>query len=161
VDLKLELSVPSFVDSVFYEMVGLNGQLIKGVGARRVNGPAFLYSQLVDSLMAGTSYFRARIQLKNGQTVYTGIIAVLSSGPRYLLLYPTPANRATGINFLYKQGTPAGTQIRIFDLYGRLVKIEDSGSGTINIEKFASGIYIYRLITPDQRTLETGKLIVR
>ena len=73
-NLSLELSIASYVDSIYFENVSQSGQLIKTWGAAKASNNQLLYTHLVpDPLPRGTIYIRARIKLKSGAIFYTDI----------------------------------------------------------------------------------------
>lgn len=160
VNLKLELSAPGYVDSLYFEILSASGQLLRSAGGAKANAGISLYEQLVDSLLKGTNYFRVKIKLKNGQVVYTEVISILISGKQLIVLYPNPVNRNAGLNYIFQQGLPAGTELRIYDISGRLLKVESALAGTINVAKFPAGLYIYKVTTVEKNVLETGKILV-
>jgi Subtilase family len=160
-DLVLELSIASYADSVNFENVTANGQLLRSYGSAAVTASNRIYHQLVNTLTAGTTYLRARIKLKSGQTVFSEIIAVLTSGKQYILFYPNPARRNGELKYMLQQGIPTDSRLRIFDISGRLLKYYNEMPNTINIDGLAPGLFIYQLFNSSGVLLETGKLVVQ
>lgn len=160
-DLVLELGIAAYADTVFFEQVSGTGQLKQAFAGIKVIGNNRIYHQLVNELPGGTTYWRARIKLKNGQLVYTEIISILTSGKRMLLFYPNPANRNEPLNHVLQQGIPTDSYLQLFDISGRLLKEYASIPVTINLSALPSGVLIYKLVSIDNKVLETGKLVVR
>lgn len=160
VKLILELSVTTYVDSVFFESVSASGQLLQTYGGSRVTNGVFIYNQFVDAMPPGIIYARARIKLKSGLSVYSDIISILTSGDRIIVFYPNPASRYTPIRTVFKQGLPLDAGIRFFDISGRLLKSYSSLSGPIDISSFPVGIIIYKVVDGNGGYLDSGKIMV-
>lgn len=158
--LVLELSSPSYVDSVFFEQLSLSGQLLRVVGSSQVNSNA-IYEQLVTDLPACTTYWRVRLKMKSGAVVYTETIEVLTSGKRFILFYPNPVKRNTALHYMLQQGIPVDSKLLFFDVAGRLVKSYTSIPDNIDLSSFAAGLIIYKLYSSNGRLLETGKLVLQ
>ena len=159
-NLLLELSVTSYVDSIFFEKVTASGQLLQTYGSAKAGGGTLVYSQLVDDISGGITYLRARIKLKNGATVYTDIITVLTSGQKTIWFYPNPAVKNTVLSYVLRQGTPTSSKLQFFDATGRLLKNYGSMPDKIDLSGFAAGLVIYKLLDEDSNVLETGKLVI-
>lgn len=160
-NLVLEISAAIYADSVFFEKVSAFGQLLQTYGSAKVISNNLVYSQLVNAVPAGFTYLRGRIKIKSGAIVYTDIIPVLTSGKRYVWFYPNPANRKMPLKYVLQQGVPPGSQLQLFDTYGRLLKSFSSLPDKIDISKIPLGVTIYKLVNSENRTLETGKLIIK
>ena len=161
VKLILELSTISYADSIFFEQVTAAGQIKKIYGSAKVNTSNFVYDHLVNELTGGVTYVRARIKLKNGATVFTDIVPILTSGKNNIWFYPNPVTKNNTIKYILKQGVPADSPLQLFDIYGRLIRNYASLPKEINISNLPSGIVIYRLLDDNNKTLETGKLIIQ
>jgi hypothetical protein len=159
-ELILELSSPNHTDSVFFEQVTVNGQQLQAYGGLKVNGNT-LYNQLINEVPAGTSYWRARIKLKNGSIVFTEIISVLTTGKKYILFYPNPVDRNSSLMFLLQQNLPTDSKLQLFDITGRLIKSYSEIPNTIQMQNFAPGVLIYKLSKNDNQLLEIGKLVIK
>jgi hypothetical protein len=160
-DLVLELSIASYVDSIFYEKVTASGQTQEVYGVVKVVNNDRIYHQLVNTPPPGTTYMRARIKLKSGATVYTDIINVITSGNKYLLFYPNPVGRNGQLSYALQQGVPTGSHLSLFDVNGRLLKKYAFIPDKIDVAGFAPGMYIYQLFSIDNTVLETGKLVIQ
>ncbi len=158
-ELRLELSAPAYADSIFFEQVTAGGGLLKSAGTLKTN-MASLYTQLVNDIPQGTTYWRAKIKLKSGAFVYTEIIPVISSGSRQILFYPNPAVRSTPLSWIIRQGTPSSSRLQLFDGTGRLVADFAELPVAINLTHLPAGFFIYKLLSRDGLVLETGKLIL-
>ncbi|MCW3090641.1 MAG: C-terminal target protein [Ferruginibacter sp.] len=159
-NLLLELSIATYADSVFFEKVTATGQLLQIYGGAPVSKNTLIYTLLVNEVSSGITYLRGRIKLKNGSVVYTDIIPVLTSGKNSIVFYPNPAKRNSSLHYVLQQGIPAGSQLQLFDVSGRLLKSFSSLPDNIDISAFAPGVLIYRLLGIDNQLLETGKVII-
>ncbi len=159
-DLVLELSAPGFVDSVFFERVTPQGQLLQTYGGVKVTNNNSQYTQFANNLIRGITYFRGKIKLKNGAIVYTDIISLLTSGRQNIVFYPNPASRRGILKYVLMQGIPADNRIQFFDITGRMIRNFSSLPTTIDISNFPTGMLIYKLFRADNKPLETGKLII-
>ena len=159
-NLILELSAPVFVDSIFFERVSQSGMLLQTYGGIQVANNNLQYTQFVDNLQRGVTYFRAKIKLKSGAVVYTEIISLLTSGLDNILFYPNPAKKSAPLNYVLKQGIPADSRFQLFDITGRLLKDYPFLPTTIDISNLPTGIIIYKLLGNNDRALATGKLVI-
>ena len=159
-NLILELSAPAFVDSIFFERVTSQGALLQTYGGIKLINNDPLYTQFVNNLARGITYFRAKIKLRNGAIVYTDIISLLTSGKQNIIFYPNPVSKKGMLNYVLMQGIPADNRIQFFDITGRLIRNFSSLPTTIDISKFPTGIVIYKLFGANNKPLETGKLVI-
>jgi len=159
-NLVLDLSITSYVDSILFEQVTSTGQWLQTWGRKSVTNSSRIYQYLINEVPAGTSYWRARIKLKSGAILNTEIINVLTSGKKYILFYPNPVNRNSNLNYILQQGISPGNQLQLFDIYGRLLKNFSYVPDKIDISTFARGIIIYKLIS-NNNILETGKFVIQ
>jgi hypothetical protein len=160
-DLVLELSVATYVDSIFFEEVSAAGKLLQTYGSTKVINNNLIYNQLVDGVPSGVTYLRGRMKIKGGATVYTDIISVLTSGKKHVLFYPNPARRNMPLKYVLQQGLPTAIELQLFDEFGRLLKSFSSMPDELDISAFAPGLVIYKLMDSENRALETGKLIIK
>ena len=159
-NLILELSAAAFVDSIFFEQVTAQGQLLQTYAAVKQVNINPLHDQFVNNLTRGITYFRSKIKLKNGAIVYTDIISVLTSGKQNIVFYPNPVSKTGTLNYVLMQGIPADNAIQFFDIRGRLVRNFSSLPTNIDISTFPTGLIIYKLFGSNGKPLETGKLII-
>ena len=160
-NLVLDLSTNRYVDSIYFEVVNSAGVLLKTVGGQRAGNTSLVYTQLVSNLSRGTSYFRARIRLSSGQEVFTNIISVTSSGNQQILFFPNPVSKNTNLQYVLQQGVPGDCSLWFYDVTGRLIKSYPSIPATINTSFLPKGLIIYKLIYPDGKLAETGKVLVQ
>lgn len=161
VNLILELSIAAYVDSVYFESVTAQGQLLQTYGGTKVNSATLIYTRFVNNLATGTTYFRCKIKLKSGVVVYTNIVDILTSGKKKIVFYPNPASRSQPLQFVLQQGLTSSTILQLFDVTGQLVKSYTSLSGSIAISNLSSGLLIYKLVSTESKVLETGKIIIQ
>lgn len=155
--LLLELSVQDHADSIFFEKVSGTGQILIPYPGIKANS-SLSYQHLVTGLNSGTSYFRARIRLKNGTSIYTDIISVSTSGQKKILFYPNPANRKMPLNYILEQGFTDG-RLQFFDMSGRLLLDLESLTDTIDLSAIPAGILFYRLMD-NGKVVESGKIMI-
>jgi hypothetical protein len=160
-NLQLELSAANYADSIFFEKVSATGQLLQTYGSAKAINSNLIYSQLVNEVPSGITYLRGRIKLKSGTIVYTDIIPVLTSGKKNILFYPNPAKRNMPLMYMLQQGIPADSQLQLYDVHGRLLKSFKSMPDKIDVSAFAPGMIIYKLLNSDNKTIETGKVVVQ
>jgi hypothetical protein len=159
-NLILELSVAGYVDSIFFEKLTAFGQFEKSYGSVKATGNSLIYTQLVNGLDNGITYFRAKLLLKSGAIVYTDIISVLTSGKQKIIFYPNPVSKATALNYALQQGISPNSRLQLFDITGRLLKTYSTLPTTINLSNFATGIVMYKLYEEGGKLLEEGKIMV-
>jgi hypothetical protein len=158
--LQLELSTTVYPDSVFFEKVTPSGQLLSTHGGAKV-GTSLFYDHQLEDLPPGVTYVRARIKLKNGSSVYSNIIPILTTGVKKIWFYPSPVKRGEVLNYIVQQGVVGDTRLVLFDAAGRLLLDQRTMSNSINVSRFAPGVVFYKLIGDDDRVLETGKILVQ
>ena len=159
-ELVLELSSVAFTDSIYWEQVTEAGQVLQTVGAIKVTGSGIIYQQLINDPAPGTTYWRARITLKNSAVVYTDVITVLTSGKNYIVFFPNPLLRTGVLNYVLQQGIPTSSRLQLFDITGRLLKDFSEMPGSIDVSSLQSGIVIFKLMSADGKVLERGKLML-
>jgi len=159
--LVLEISFPAGTDSIYFEQTDISGRLLRTVGGQRSNGISNVYDQLVADPPGGTSYWRARIKMKSGAIVYTEIISVLTSGKKFLLVYPNPAARGNTIVYMLRQGIATSARLQLLDVSGRMVRNYTEMPGEIKTGALPPGVYLYRLMDSSGNLLETGKIILQ
>jgi Subtilase family len=161
VKLIAELSGNSYLDSIYFEKVTAQGVVLKQYDGQKINFSTALYNTLVNDLTNGTTYFRAKIKLKNGSIVYTEIIEVLTSGKRKILFYPNPVSKQGTLNIVLLQGLPVNSGLQMYDAIGKLIYSKVLQSNTIKAATLQSGILHYRLLDGNNKIIETGKIIVQ
>jgi hypothetical protein len=160
-NLTLELSITKNIDSIAFEKVTQQGQLLQTYGKLKIIDNTLLYNQVVNEPDRGIIYLRGKIILKNGAVVYTDIVSVITSGNKNIIFYPNPVNAVTPLKYVVKQGLSGDTKLQFFDISGRIIKNYTSIPTTIDISRLPAGVVIYKLLDKDGGLLETGKLIVQ
>lgn len=158
--LNVQLSIPAYVDSIFFEQVTKQGQLIKTFPGQKAT-TSFVYNQVVEEVNKGESCWRARLKMKTGGFVYTAIITISTSGGHHILFYPNPVNRSGTLQYILKQGISFDSYLYLYDITGRLVKQYHPMPATINPVDFNAGLLMYKLVSRSGQLLDSGKLLVR
>ncbi len=158
--MTLELSTDAGVDSIMFERVTANGQLLQSFGALAVVRGQLQYTLRPDDLITGTSYIRARIRLKNAVFVSTDIIEVLSSGPMNILFYPNPAPRSSRLSYVIKQGISPDCRLQIFDLFGRMIKQHVSLPTSIDLTGLLPGTYVLKVSDRAGKIISLTKQVI-
>jgi Subtilase family len=160
IELVVELSTVSQVDSIIFEKITSNGSHANPLARTNAVNRQFVYNCFDTKPFAGKNYYRAAIKLKNGGTVYTEIVSVISNGDHFIFLYPNPLSRNLPLYYQLKTATD-GLNLQLLDISGKLIQIRPIGfSGSINYAGLPQGLYIWRLIKNDGILIETGKLII-
>jgi len=159
-DLILELSAPAYVDSLYFEQINSARQLIRSMAGVKVSNSS-IYHQFVDDLPGGTTYWRVKMRMKNGVTIYTETISIITTGKRYILFYPNPAERNSTLAYLLQQNLPTDSKLQLYDITGRLLRSYNEIPNSIDLRTIPAGMIIYKLFSNDKRLLEVGKLIIR
>jgi hypothetical protein len=159
--LQLELSSPSYTDSLFFERVTADGQLLQTWGRVNATANQFTYTQLASDLPAGTIYIRARIKLKSGAIVYTDIIPVISSGSQSIVFYPNPVSRYEPLKYILKQGVAPDSRLMIYDIWGRLIRDYVSLPGSVDLSGLMAGVYLFKLVGRGGVEVGVERVVVR
>lgn len=160
INLLLELSTTSYVDSISFERITAQGGLLERYGQAKIQQSFLTYSYIVSNLPRGINYFRARIKLANGAVVYTETVMVLSTGDNNILVYPNPVKSGGSLNFALKNQSQY-FQLQLIDVNGRMIKQwEIAFSGNVRLPSVPSGIYFYRLTNTKGKINSSGKLVV-
>lgn len=160
INMRLELSLPAFTDSIYFERVTAAGLVLQTYGGLKTTAAA-LYSFAAENLAAGVTYLRAKVKLKSGVWVYTEIIDVLTSGNKNILFYPNPVPAGGQLNYILMQGVAADSQLQLFDVSGRKIAEYTSLPTSIKLKNLPAGLVIYKLVSRSNIVIETGKIIVQ
>lgn len=160
VKLNLNVSMPSYTDSIFFEQVDKQGALVKALSGQKAT-TVFMYNQIVEKPGAGESYWRAKLKMKQGGYIYTETITVSTSGNHTILFYPNPVNRFGTLKYILKQGVPFDSYLHLYDISGRLIKQYIHMPSSINPADFAPGLLVYKLFNRSGQLLDSGKLLVQ
>jgi hypothetical protein len=117
-------------------------------------GQSYSYTDKIES---GSFYYRLKQVDFEGTYEYSEVLIVEFDVPRDFVLqqnYPNPFNPSTKIKYAVPEESPVS--IKVFDLTGREVatlvdEIKQPGSYELTFEagKYASGVYIYQMISGD------------
>ena len=154
-ELKLELGAPFLIREVAFEK-RVNGQYAP-LAVLNQFGETVLGEDL--SLQDGYNFYRARIALKDGRTLYTDENLLVYIGGDRFLLFPNPIRQDEELLVLSK--IPKDARFRLYDSLGRTVAEEDliaelQGIPLINL---AAGIYFYEIFREGERK-QTGRVAV-
>lgn len=160
--VSLSLSPAYGVEQLTLERL-LNGQWVTRGAITQITA-AGNYDFTDTNLAVGSNTYRVRVELTNGQSVYSDIITLFYVLPDQFVLYPNPFSRLIDGNVQVHYNTERPEEIR-FQLFTALganvmdVSLPELQS-VIFYEDFQSGMYFYRFVR-DETLLEAGKLVVR
>lgn len=154
-ELKLELGAPFLVREVAFEK-RVNGQYAP-LAVLNPFGETVLGEDL--SLQDGYNFYRARIALKDGRTLYTDENLLVYIGGDRFLLFPNPIRQDEELLVLSK--IPKDARFRLYDSLGRTVAEEDliAELQGIPLTNLAAGIYFYEIQRNGERK-QTGRVAV-
>jgi Subtilase family/Secretion system C-terminal sorting domain len=160
IDLLLELSSTATVDSVIFEKLGAGNSVMRIQGRLQVITGQLSYVTVDNEPAAGTNTYRVRIRYKNGKSSYTETVTVLTTGNKYLLIYPNPVSSGSLLNYQLKD-IAADWQLQLIDVQGRIVLSQPvTIAGKLKISGTQAGIYFYRLTDKKTGISEKGKIII-
>ena len=160
VELNVEISASQYVDSIYFEEVTANGNLIQTYGAAKVVNGSNIYYQNAAIEKTGLTYFRVKIKLKYGAIIYTDIVSVLTTGKQNILFYPNPATVASGLQYVLQQGLDINNAIQFYDASGRYIKGYKTIPNKIDVNVFPTGVILYKLLDTNFKLIEAGKFII-
>ncbi|MCB0756460.1 MAG: T9SS type A sorting domain-containing protein, partial [Flavobacteriales bacterium] len=75
-----------------------------------------------------------------------------------VLIFPNPS--VTNGNLHISRSLNAGESIRLVDMQGRMVKIDNAVSSTFSLDGVSSGLYMFQILNENGQTITNQKLIV-
>jgi hypothetical protein len=144
---------------------------IKSVSLERMEAGLYKPIQTISSInstsilltdanpLSGNNYYRARLELEDESDILssqTEIVYVTSSD---LIVFPNPVVSGEELNVIIENEQDA--ILRIFDMYGRLIRgVEDFGTvRNIDTSNLMAGIYFLKVYKSDGTTLITRFMI--
>jgi Subtilase family/Secretion system C-terminal sorting domain len=160
IDLLLELSTTKTIDSVIFEKLGPGNNIMRIQGRLQVIAGQLSYTAADNEPTAGANTYRVRIRYKNSKSSYTETVTVLTTGSRFMLIYPNPVPSGRAISYQLKD-ISADWQLQLIDIQGRIVLSQPvTIAGTLNTSRMQAGLYFYRLTDKKTSISETGKIII-
>lgn len=154
--ITLNLGTLYLVDSISFEIkTALEFQTIYSAS----NNGGLAYEYTYKLLHEGVSYFRTRITLSNGKTIYSEVQSLLFLHPGDYLVAPNPVRRDELLHIYSGEATNA--TLIIVDASGRRILSKQISSvyEFIDISKLSVGIYLYEIRKEGIRKF-AGKFIV-
>ncbi len=160
--LKLVLSVTGEenIRNIIFQEVSAGGVSVRQLSAVSASIGKREYTTLVSDLPGGTSYFVALMELNNGEKIFTQTIAVINSGADFIRFFPVPLRRNAPIQFVLKQGISPESVLCFYDYTGRMLKKYQLYTGDLQLYNLPRGILLYKLVHPNGRVVQSGKLVV-
>jgi hypothetical protein len=140
----------------------LQFETVNTVWAKQIAGIKDLYRQPDENDYNQVSYYRIKLQLRDGNWLYSNIAPVKGYETNLLKLYPNPGSGRVVIT-LYSDKKGDAT-IRTYDAGGKLVvrQTEALEAGTnsreLNVSRLAGGFYTVKVLMPD-KTEQAARLI--
>ncbi len=160
IDLLLELSTTKTVDSVVFEKLGSGNTVIRIQSRQQVIAGQLSYAAIDADPAPGPNTYRVRIIYKNSRSSYTETVTVLTTGSRYMLIYPNPVQSGGALSYQLKD-ISADWQLQLMDTQGRIVLSQAlTIAGTLKTYGMQAGLYFYRLTDKKTSISETGKIII-
>lgn len=99
------------------------------------------YTFIESTLLNGVNYYRIKQINIDGKHTYSSIIKLNNSNSSQISIYPNPAKDVVTIN-----GAKMGSNLILTDLNGKLLlkMVVTQNSFTIDIRKYASGVYVVK-----------------
>ena len=110
-------------------------------------------------LLQGTNFYRLRIQLTNGQILYSPIDKVYYLPGNPVLVFPNPGRTNEPIHIVTQE--PGNYTVQVFDANGRRIRtvfVEDIIQ-QMPLGHFSAGMYFIRIVSNDGKTYHQ-KLVV-
>jgi hypothetical protein len=142
--LDLELGTSYSIKTITWEKLTLNGYVsLQTITA--ISGVTYSYSDA--SLHTGANTYRVRLELYNGNLIYSSAETIYYFNQDHLL-YPNPVLSGQPLNIISKN--PDNSTLLLFNSAGVRVGtyLLDEAIETIPVNKFAPGIYFIKIISP-------------
>jgi hypothetical protein len=160
VELILELSTINKTDSFLFEKININGSNTRPLQKNSPVTGQSVYRAVDAAPAAGSNYYRVRIWLKNGGSIYTEPVSVIYNGDQFIFLYPNPVSSKQPINYQLKNITD-GLSFQLLDITGRVIKTQPIGyAGKIETTGLPAGFYFCRLVKTDGTIIDAGKVVI-
>ena len=153
--LDLQLGTNYNVKTITWEKQTLNGFVpLQTITA--INDLNFAYAD--NGLTHGLNIYRAKIELKNGEIIYTETATVYFADEPYIV-YPNPVPQYHNVTII--SNNPDIAQLQIFNSVGMKMAEEtlNDWSFTISTNRLDKGIYLLRIMK-DGQLQKTLKLVV-
>ncbi|MCO6497479.1 MAG: BspA family leucine-rich repeat surface protein [Chitinophagaceae bacterium] len=110
------------------------------------------YSVLDNSPYSGVSYYRIKLEDVDGAVTYSEVKKIVFNGYSSINIYPNPVQ-----NYISISGLTTRTIVKLMDGNGRVLRVENTNTPTLNmnLSQFQKGIYNLMLIS------ENGQIVVR
>ncbi|HEY6977737.1 MAG TPA: S8 family peptidase [Chitinophagaceae bacterium] len=160
IELTLEMSFLSGVDSIVFEKVTSAGVFIRSIASVPSVAGKFNYRSFDNSPASGANYYRAKIWIGE-QFVYTEISSAKHTGKNLIFVYPNPITPGQTITFLIKESVGEGT-LQVIDIAGRIIRnYPFNGPQEITTGAWSAGVYLYRIVTTRGEVKATGKFVIQ
>ncbi|HEV7783357.1 MAG TPA: T9SS type A sorting domain-containing protein, partial [Chitinophagaceae bacterium] len=154
--LELELGILYKIRSVTWEKLSASGyNTLQTIST--VNSVLVFYND--NSLSYGVNTYRVKIELQNGQIIYSQPESLYYFGNRNYIIYPNPAEQYQPVTILLREPQP--TLIQVFNSAGVQLyqKMANDITATIPAGILSKGFFIIRL-SATGKTTEALKLVV-
>lgn len=159
VALFLELRFFDNIDSLVFEKVDAVGNRLRRLQKRQVQTGQYVYECLDDELLRGNNFYRVVFYFNNGRKAFSEIISLISSGERYLFLYPNPIRYGQPLQYVLKNAN-AEHSFQVLNAQGSIVaNYSINFSGQLKL-RLPAGFYFYRLLNEKNDFIEAGRFLI-
>ena len=156
--LALSLGTGYQIKNISIEKIGSNAVYQPW---KKVSSPFLLQYNFADSsLRRGANQYRVRIDLQNGNVIYSEVQTIYFTGNDHYVVYPNPVARPQSITILSAQLNNPVWQL--FNMYGQKImerKLSNLAE-QLSTASLVKGAYFY-VITENGKKVSIGKLVVQ
>lgn len=156
--LRLELGTLYNVQRITFEK-RVGGQFV--ALESRSPGDELTHAHLDPAMQTGLNTYRARLDLQNGEVLYSDESGLYYVPAQTFLVFPNPVRDGEALQVLSGHDAERGTLLFLFDGLGRQVGVLplETPSEFVELDYLPAGLYFYQIRRED-RQLQAGKIIV-
>ena len=155
--IQLTLGTTYLIKKIVFEKL----QQGNFVSLMDINSIAGLSYPATDAnLQKGINTYRVRVELQNGNVLYSYLTSVFYFNNTDIVVFPNPVMQGAALTIQFKD--LLNQEIRILDATGRNIFYQIAGSTSVTLPcNFSKGVYFVQIFNPENNQTKNFPLIVR
>ena len=147
IELRLNLALDYGVDNITFDRIDESGNTlintITSVGLNNITEDV--------NPIDGINYYRGKINFSNGASILTDTISVIYLKNLKVYVYPNPLSSEDFLTVQLKDFNTSGVEFQLINGNGQLIYSQQlfGESNEVILPDVGSGVYLYRIITPE------------